>query len=486
MRLLGACRLSHETDSSTSVERQQEQIQQYAGARGDVLVHTAVDTDISGAVSPFKRPELGAWLTKAELLSRWDGVLVTKLDRLTRSVRDFDDLRVWCDEHNKVIISIAESLDLSTSTGRMFAGLLAMFAQYERERMSERREDASRKLYSRGGYNGGGSMPWGYRTARVDGQVVLVLDAALVTMINEIADAVIDGASVVEQAFSHNLDAASLLRRLRKVSLKGWVTYHNEVVRGDNGMPLLREPVIEPAKWARLQSRLNTNAKGVGVPRHAYPWLHVITCARCEEDLYLQKRAGTDRSYLHHNKTLTKYKQYGNAKPCTISISGRKVHAMMETCLMQRLGRTHIPEIVDVAAEDHTADLAEVEQAISDLETDRYQRGLFKGEAGAQRYAAMMARLESSAEELRVMPRSAARREVTRSQDTFRERWESLTDDHERGDLLRRMGVRLYASKSDDGTISLRVVLNVKDWLAGEEWPSVRRVSGGANGPEAT
>ena len=57
-------------------------------------------------------------------------MLVAKLDRLTRSVRHFDDLRIWADEHGKTIASVAESLDLSTSTGRMFANLLAMWSAH--------------------------------------------------------------------------------------------------------------------------------------------------------------------------------------------------------------------------------------------------------------------------------------------------------------------------------------------------------------------
>lgn len=476
MRLLGATRLSHDTDASTSVERQQEQIEHTALARGDVLVHTTVDVDISGVVPPFGRPELGPWLTEASKVAQWDGLLVTKLDRLTRSVRSFDDLRLWADEHGKTIISIAESFDLGTSTGRMFANLLAMFSQYERERMSERREDASRKLYSRGGYNGGGSLPWGYRTERIGGQIELKVDTGMATMINEIADAVIDGASVEEQAFRYKLDHASLLRRLRKVSLKGWVTYHGVVIRGDDGMPLLREPVISAGKWARLQARLDANSPGRGTPRSAYPWLHVVTCERCHEDLYLQKIAGTDRSYLYHKKTLTKYKQFGNPRPCTVSISGRIVHAKLEQCLMERLGRSHIPEIIDVEAEDYSDDLNEVNAAIADLEADRYVHGLFKGDEGTARYVAMMTNLEAQAETLRAMPVVPAGREVVLSQDTFRERWESLDDDHERGDLLRRMGVRVFAGKDDNGTISLRVGLSARDWLAAEEWPGAHRV----------
>ena len=161
MRILGSARLSHGTDASTSIERQREQIEHAVAARGDVLVDICEDVDISGAVPPALRPGLGPWLTRPDLVRCWDGLLVVKLDRLTRSVRQFDDLRIWADEHDKVIISIAEALDLSTSTGRMFAGLLSMFSQFERERMSERRADAARKIYSRAGWNGGQSLAWG-------------------------------------------------------------------------------------------------------------------------------------------------------------------------------------------------------------------------------------------------------------------------------------------------------------------------------------
>jgi site-specific DNA recombinase len=64
MRLLGACRLSHDTDESTSIARQQEAIGYAAKARGDELVHVTVDTDVSGALSPFLRPELSPWLAR--------------------------------------------------------------------------------------------------------------------------------------------------------------------------------------------------------------------------------------------------------------------------------------------------------------------------------------------------------------------------------------------------------------------------------------
>lgn len=116
MRVPGAARISHETDASTSVERQREVISLTCQARGDQLVAITEDADVSGAISPFERPDLGPWLAKPD---QWDAIMVAKLDRLTRSLRDFDDFRQWCDTHGKVIISISESLDPSTVTGRM-------------------------------------------------------------------------------------------------------------------------------------------------------------------------------------------------------------------------------------------------------------------------------------------------------------------------------------------------------------------------------
>src|SRR4249920_1161827 len=115
MRLLGGARLSHRTDESTSIERQREQVTLTAQVRGDELIHITEDSDVSGAVSPFLREGLGPWLTDPKLMAKWDGLIVAKVDRLTRSLSDFDDLVSWCDRNGKTLISVSEQLDLSTS-----------------------------------------------------------------------------------------------------------------------------------------------------------------------------------------------------------------------------------------------------------------------------------------------------------------------------------------------------------------------------------
>lgn len=167
MRVLGGARLSRKTDESTSIERQTEQITLTAKVRGDTLVHITEDTDISGAISPFAREGLGPWLIDPDKIKQWDVLVVAKLDRLTRSLKDFDELVEWMDAHGKILVSVSESLDLSTSTGRMFANLLAMFAQFERERIGERRREAGIKMRENGWWQGG-QPPYGFVPVKVD------------------------------------------------------------------------------------------------------------------------------------------------------------------------------------------------------------------------------------------------------------------------------------------------------------------------------
>ena len=108
-----------------------------------------------GLGNVFAREGLGPWLIDPEKIAQWDVLIVAKLDRLTRSLKDFDELVEWMDKNGKVLVSASESLDLSTSTGRMFANLLAMFAQFERERIGERRREAGVKMRENGWWQGG-------------------------------------------------------------------------------------------------------------------------------------------------------------------------------------------------------------------------------------------------------------------------------------------------------------------------------------------
>lgn len=65
-------------------------------------------------------------------------VVVWRLDRLGRTAREVIPLLDELQGRNVALISIREGFDLSTPGGRLFAGMLASFAQYETELRSER------------------------------------------------------------------------------------------------------------------------------------------------------------------------------------------------------------------------------------------------------------------------------------------------------------------------------------------------------------
>jgi site-specific DNA recombinase len=453
-KLLGATRLSSDTDASTSIERQREQITLTAQARGDTIIAITEDVDISGTVSPFLRPSLGPWLSEPARIAQWNCLAFTRIDRVSRNLLDFVTLLKWADEHGKSLISISEGVDFGTPVGRLIGQILAMFAEFEVARMSERRADAAKKLYSRGGWNGGQSLTWGYRPVTRNGVIELVPDPELAELINEIADNVLTGTSVQAEARRVGIDQQTLLRRLRRPALKGLVVFKGQIVRAADGLPIRREPIIETTKWDRLQAKLDANARGQVVPADAFAWLHVLKCDDCKQDLYAERWSNRPYFYLGHKK-LKRHIREG-IEPCVgRHYNGHDVEALIEPTVMRAFGDMFIPERVELPAEDHTDELSEVEEAIDDLRGDRYQRHLFRGDAGTAQYTELMTSLEARAEELRAMPTLPARQETILSADRFRDRWDDL-DDAGRGALLRRMGVGLYAKKDARG---LRLVL---------------------------
>jgi len=95
-------------------------------------------------------------------------IVVAKLDRLTRSVRDLAELIDLCTKHDVALVSVGETLDTSTAAGRMVVNMLGVVAQWEREAIGERTATSlAHKRRQRLTY---GPTPFGYRR---DGQTLV-------------------------------------------------------------------------------------------------------------------------------------------------------------------------------------------------------------------------------------------------------------------------------------------------------------------------
>ncbi len=129
--ILGPTRLSDVSDESTALERQEASIYSYAQLKTQStgkehqVIQITQDPDVSGAVSPFKRDGLGPWLQSPKL-ERWQMLVVFSLDRLTRSIQDFEALYTFMEAHGKTLVSVRENIDFGTPHGRLIGRQLVL------------------------------------------------------------------------------------------------------------------------------------------------------------------------------------------------------------------------------------------------------------------------------------------------------------------------------------------------------------------------
>ena len=108
------------------------------------------------------------------------GVLVVKLDRLTRSVRDLGELvDNYFADGKRALLSVGDQIDTRSASGRLVLNVLVSVAQWEREACGERTAAALKQVKAEGGTLGGAALGW-TRTDELDsaGRRVVVQVAA--------------------------------------------------------------------------------------------------------------------------------------------------------------------------------------------------------------------------------------------------------------------------------------------------------------------
>ena len=151
MKLVGYTRVSTvDQRDNTSLDDQKAKIESYAFAMGHEIVASFRES-LSGKRAD-NRPELQkaiAMLQSGEA----DGLIVAKLDRLGRNVRDIltlvDDVLKPLD---KALILLDLAIDTSTPAGRMVLTMMAALAEMERSLIRERVERGRAVKHEAGGY----------------------------------------------------------------------------------------------------------------------------------------------------------------------------------------------------------------------------------------------------------------------------------------------------------------------------------------------
>jgi DNA invertase Pin-like site-specific DNA recombinase len=150
-----------EQASGTSLEEQRRSIQGVAMMKGLELTRIFEEPGVSGSLALEDRPS-GGELYRA--LQAGDTLIVAKLDRAFRNAADaLAKADAWKRAGTRLIVADMGA-DPVTNNGvaKLFFGMLALVAEFERERILERTKDGRRAKAGRGGHTGG-SAPFGYR-----------------------------------------------------------------------------------------------------------------------------------------------------------------------------------------------------------------------------------------------------------------------------------------------------------------------------------
>jgi DNA invertase Pin-like site-specific DNA recombinase len=149
-KLIGYARVST-TDQDLTIQR-------------EALTKAGCDIIRDDKASGTKRDGRDGLHTVLEFLREGDTLVVLRLDRLGRSMRDLSNIAHEIENRGAALRVIEQNVDTSTSSGKAFFGMLAVFAQFENDVRRERQMEGIAKAKAAGVYRG--------RPESIDGEKV--------------------------------------------------------------------------------------------------------------------------------------------------------------------------------------------------------------------------------------------------------------------------------------------------------------------------
>lgn len=500
-RVLIATRLSRVTDATTSPERQRKDCEDLVRARGWEIVGYAKDLDTSGAVSPFERAKLGRWLNHRA--SDFDVLVVSKLDRLTRSMLDLVKLIEWATSNGVQMVSATEThFDTSNEYGQTIALLISSFAQMELASIRERNRNAFKYNYSRGKWRGG-VAPWGYVPERDDdGDWRLVPDPPQVKLIREIVGRVIDGEGLsrivrdldkrgeptAKDAFSiaqgraprgFTWHVSPLRRALKSRTLLGYTMIDKTedadgkmrtlgvpvsddgVLRAEDGSPLVRSaPILDADTWDRLQAALIESARP-SISRKPQALLTgVLFCGVCGAPMWIL-RGSKGRVDRYRCKSANTVSPCGNRSLVARDAEDNYISLLAPQMDQPRLERRW------VTGDDPGVEIAEIDRQLDEI-AQIIGSGEFR--SGTRARATLnnrLATLSARREELDAIEVRVSGWEMVETGETLRDWWEQAGAE-ERNAWARKAGPRVWAWLAGRGA-EMQGRVDFQPWLYTEE-----------------
>lgn len=348
-----------QANEGDSLEEQESELRKYCDYRNFRIHKLYIERGKSGGNT--NRPEYKAIIRDIEA-KKINAVVVKKIDRLSRSLLDFEALMVLLESNGVDFISLREQFDTTTAIGKAMLRITLIFAQLEREQTSERIKDVFAYRAKQGMYNGG-VRPFGYDCLSSE----LIPHKQERKVIEFIFDTFLQTESTTRTAELCNSagfrlrngqlwDGRQTHKILTRQVYKGDVKWNDQYYKG------IHQPLITDTKWDRVQTVFNS--RKVDTPRTQIKGLltGVLRCGRCHNfwlPNYTTKKSGKKYYYYRCQSTFNQLSQNCKGKYISLDTAHIEVQAHLLACttdhyfelLQQKMDRHNS----QIQAKAHTA-----------------------------------------------------------------------------------------------------------------------------------
>ena len=358
-----------------SLAEQEATCQAYCNFRNIPIANIYREEGKSG--KDTNRPQFQKMIRDCKL-GNTDTIIVKKVDRLSRSLIDFEKTIKLFEEQNINLISIQENFDTSSAIGRAVIRIILTFAQLEREQTSERTIDVLKFRAEQGQWNGG-YPPLGYD---YDKDLGLTINAEESKIVGLIFDKYIELASyrkVAEyinslgyrtKAFNsrrgktqggNKFIDTTIAAILKNPLYTGQIKYKDEIYSGKH------QPIIDKEKFAMAQTVIKRNGERktnvYKINQHNFILEGLVRCGECGGAMAPKWSLAHGRRYFYYECTTV---GHGGKSSCgTKAVSA----PALESFVLRRIRMIKRDDALLAKIVDNNAGLLEKE--ISQLESEK-------------------------------------------------------------------------------------------------------------------
>ena len=234
-------------------------------------------------------------------------IVAYKLDRITRSVRDLEELISVLEQYNCFLLCDRDDVNTSTANGRFFVRMLTVLSQLEIEIVSERT-----KFGLNGAIKSGhipGQRPFGYKSTE---DKRMVIDNSTRPYVEKIFDMYLEGKSFQQIANyfkenniypKKNWKDTTIQKIIDNKIYMGDYEQYKRIGKQENLEPIVYmnvvEPIISRAKWEECQRQKERNQRTYTRDR-VYTFFQRLKCPNCCRIMKCKGSGGTKIKYMYY------------------------------------------------------------------------------------------------------------------------------------------------------------------------------------------